>query len=638
MTSDRDLFALSLCDLLLLLQLVSTEMQRRLVGPAQPPVFEPPSTSSTSPLREGTCVHFCHVDLGAFFNIFWNHFHSLNPLSTSFSSYFPVLDILHFTGDVSGMSICKSSFGPWLEFEPSAIEQFWPNAERFTDVWAMTYFCTATCSLLAIYRLMKANFQQFFCWVADFIFQPVVMQVCGELQRSSVVHVQQNWFFALRNYHSFRPLQPGSVIFPWSQTSRELGINSVSCQPTDSGSIAIVGLYRMAQLQLRCGISQPMLGHFAGTVSPFSFTVDSIVGKVIYIDCVFRRCYTSIQQLARPCSSLQPWACLCIMSFQLADGANPGPDYLGSTDECLGPGGDSSADNGTSMSWLLPVLCSVISLFATWVVRKWWEFLPPATTMEGVDYASLGSAFDRINSENNWLRQEVSSLNCALSELFSIVGRLREDLDGITADHDRLSEQVGWQHAGMVRLGGFNPYQSLSIQQRQQVFARERRNMMAYRAMGPDRFMSTVLHQDRLLGLQSDFNVVGGVGAILDYPREEATTDTRLHIEFNDVGDGSSLPLDDLWAIARNRLQTELYSCLVMEDFTRARLFQQALLFFIDVSHQDRLLNRQDQVRLFTYLGDHLESLSDGLRGEDEARANDYLALAIRFRNVASTH
>ena len=239
----------------------------------------------------------------------------------------------------------------------------------------------------------------------------------------------------------------------------------------------------------------------------------------IYIDCVFRRCYTSIQQLAGPCSSLRPWACLCIMSFQLADGANPGPDYLGSTGECRGPGGDSYADNGTSMSWLLPVLCSVISLFATWVVRKWWEFLPPATTMGGVDYASLRSTFDLINRENNCLRQEVSSLNGALSELFSIVGRLREDLDGITADHDRLVEQVGWQHAGMVRLGGFTPYQSLSIQQRQQVFARERRNMMAYRAMGPDRFMSTVLQQDRLLGLQSDFNVVGGVGAILDLPQ-----------------------------------------------------------------------------------------------------------------------
>ena len=73
--------------------------------------------------------------------------------------------------------------GPWLEFDPSAIEQFWLHAERFTDAWAMTYFCTATCSLLAIYRLLEASFQQYFCWVADFIFQPVVMQVCGELQR-----------------------------------------------------------------------------------------------------------------------------------------------------------------------------------------------------------------------------------------------------------------------------------------------------------------------------------------------------------------------------------------------------------------------------------------------------------------------
>ena len=41
MISDRDLFALSLSDLLLLLQLVSAELQRRLVGPANPPVLNP---------------------------------------------------------------------------------------------------------------------------------------------------------------------------------------------------------------------------------------------------------------------------------------------------------------------------------------------------------------------------------------------------------------------------------------------------------------------------------------------------------------------------------------------------------------------------------------------------------------------
>ena len=85
--------------------------------------------------------------------------------------------------------------GPWLKFEPGAIEQFWPNDEPFTDVWEMTYFCTATCSFLAIYRLMEANFQQYSCWVAGFIFQPVVLRVCGEPRSSGVVHVLHNWFF-----------------------------------------------------------------------------------------------------------------------------------------------------------------------------------------------------------------------------------------------------------------------------------------------------------------------------------------------------------------------------------------------------------------------------------------------------------
>ena len=134
--------------------------------------------------------------------------------------------------------------GPWLEFEPRAIEQFWPNAERFTDVWAMTYFCKATCSLLAIYRVMEAIFQQNSSWVADFIFRPVVMPVFEELGRSGVVHVLHNWFFLFGHYHTLSTLQPGIVIFPWSQTSRKLGINSVSHQPTDPGSIAIVGLNR----------------------------------------------------------------------------------------------------------------------------------------------------------------------------------------------------------------------------------------------------------------------------------------------------------------------------------------------------------------------------------------------------------
>ena len=102
------------------------------------------------------CVHF--------FNSFWNHFHSWNTLSTSLCSSFPFRTYCISQGMVRVCPFAIFLIGPWLEIDSSASEQFWlneqfgPNAERFTDVWALTYFCMATCSLLAIHRLMERIF------------------------------------------------------------------------------------------------------------------------------------------------------------------------------------------------------------------------------------------------------------------------------------------------------------------------------------------------------------------------------------------------------------------------------------------------------------------------------------------------
>ena len=515
---------------------------------------------------------------------------------------------------------------------------------------------------LAILCSLDAIFQQFFSRVVDFIFLRVVLQVHRELQRLSEFQVLHDWFSSLVNRRTVSKIQTLKILPQWIPRLTRPGIEGILHHRADFGNIAVWSLWRTvcecgttcwaalfrhwfdihakysqfthshsrkfwALWELRSGNFLTSLGYLAATFS-FHLQHNNVVEKISYMDCVCCRRYILTSRTVRHRFSLPRWTILCLVGLQMADGTSQGPDCLDSADECLWPGRDPPADNNGPMSWLLPIFCSAVVLFVTWVFRTWWIFLPTAATRDEVDHASFGAALERLDRENNVLRQEVAALNSALSGIFSVVGRLRDDLDGVTADHDRLAEQVGWQHVGLVRLGGFNPYQSLSIQQRQQVFARERRNMMAYRSTGPSGFMTTVLHQDRLLGLQSDFSVIGGVGARLDYPRGESSADTHLLIEFNDVGDGSSLPQDVLWAIARNKLQIELYNCLVGEDFVRARLFQQALLFFIDVSHQDRLLNRHDQVRLFTYLGDHLESMSDGLREEDEDRANYYRALA----------
>ena len=258
------------------------------------------------------CVHF--------FNIFWKSF---SQLEHAVDFALQLLSFWTYCISQGMVRVCPFAIfliGPWLEFNPSASEQFWlneqfgPNAERFTDVWALTYFCMATCSLLAIHRLMEANFRSISVGSQTSCFS---RWLCKFVESFSV----QVWFapcmigFQFWDCHIVRTLQTGSVFSPWSQTSKELGINGVSCQPTDSGSVAIVGLYRtncewgtthcvvllrswfdfhstccqfvrhdsgrfLAQSRLRCGSSLPMLGHFAGTASPFSLLLTVLWTKL----------------------------------------------------------------------------------------------------------------------------------------------------------------------------------------------------------------------------------------------------------------------------------------------------------------------------------------------------------------------
>ena len=339
------------------------------------------------------------------FNFFWNHFRSWNMMLCS-SSLFRTYSISQGMARVCPFAIlvwvwpfANLLMARWLEIDPSASEQFWlhnpsgPNVERFIDFWTLTYFCMTTGFPLAVHCSLEASFQQLFCWVVDFMFQQVVLKVRRELHRSSEVRALHDWVCAFGNCHIFHKLQTVRKFSQWSQTSNHPGVNGNSCQPTDSGNIAVWDLHRavcewgtihwviiwMSWFDIHSACSQfvrPNSGRFLAWLQPrceiFSYNVGSprryffspfhlrmtvFVDKVIYMDSGCRQCYTFTKRLVGQSFSLQRWTVLCFMGLQLADGANPGPDCFGSTDECLWPGRDPSANNSTSMSWLLPVLC-----------------------------------------------------------------------------------------------------------------------------------------------------------------------------------------------------------------------------------------------------------------------------------------
>ena len=63
-----------------------------------------------------------------------------------------------------------------------------------------------------------------------------------------------------------------------------------------------------------------------------------------------------------------------------------------------------------------------------------------------------------------------------------------------------LSDQFDGLHYGLVLLGGYTPYGEMTPAGRQRMFELERANLVASRTMGANRYMATVLQQNRVAG------------------------------------------------------------------------------------------------------------------------------------------
>ena len=111
--------------------------------------------------------------------------------------------------------------GPWLEFDPSAIEQFWLHAERFTDALGDDLFLHG--NLLFIGHLSFIGGEVFSSISVGSQTSFFSRWLCKFVESFS----DQVWFtscifgFSLMGTITFfRTLQPGSEILPWRQTSK----------------------------------------------------------------------------------------------------------------------------------------------------------------------------------------------------------------------------------------------------------------------------------------------------------------------------------------------------------------------------------------------------------------------------------
>ena len=232
--------------------------------------------------------------------------------------------------------------------------------------------------------------------------------------------------------------------------------------------------------------------------------------------------------------------------------------------------------------------------------------------------AMTDSLVDRLCNENKTLRGEVNEMKNQIAEL-------QRNFKLLEGQDDILSDQTDSLHYGLVMLGGYTIHSELTPSQRQHMFTIERANLVAARTMGANRYMATVMQQNRGVAIGDDTDMTetqaAAASSVVEGAESEApTTDPVLPIS---EASGELTRIHDT-------LRQELNSFLSREDWEQAAAIQRCIMLVLDSLNLGQPLERGARIRLYQQLGDRLEHVADS------QRVNNETLIAERFQRYAN--
>jgi len=178
-------------------------------------------------------------------------------------------------------------------------------------------------------------------------------------------------------------------------------------------------------------------------------------------------------------------------------------------------------------------------------------------------------------------------------------------------------------------LGGYCNNSELTSQQRQHMYNVERANLVAARTMGANRFMATVLQQNRGSAAGGDdtdpATMEDDEGGESEHPR---ASDPPVA----EVGGGQLVSL----AQVHETLPGELNAFLAREMWADAELVQQSIMVLLEPLNGTQTLQRGPRIQLFQRLGGRMEIIAGRQRQHGEVLvANRFQGYADQLRNLA---
>lgn len=160
-----------------------------------------------------------------------------------------------------------------------------------------------------------------------------------------------------------------------------------------------------------------------------------------------------------------------------------------------------------------------------------------------------------------------------------------------------LSDQLDGRHYGVLMLGDAPTASELNPAQRQHMFNVERANLIAARTVGSNRFMATVLQQNRgsATGEETD------MGDPTTMDGEDAESERPLAAD-SPVGE----PVGNLTQV-HETLRNELNAFLAREAWADAELVQRSIVLILDSLNG---ANRFNVAHVSNYFNDLVTDLS----------------------------
>ena len=284
---------------------------------------------------------------------------------------------------------------------------------------------------------------------------------------------------------------------------------------------------------------------------------------------------------------------------------------------------NNSVETGGAVAWQFFLFFMVLAL----LVFLWRSFRMAKDAFGSLEHLCTQHAI--LDSAYNQLQNRYEDLKKQHEEQRELVNILRRCLNELEGNQEMLSDQFQGLHYGVIMLGGYCSNSELTPQQRQQMYNVERANLVAARTMGANRFMATVLQQNRGSAAGGDdtdpATMEDDEGGESEHPR---ASDPPVA----EVGGGQLVSL----AQVHETLPGELNAFLAREMWADAELAQQSIMVLLEPLNGTQTLQRGPRIQLFQRLGGRMEIIAGRQRQHGEVLvANRFQGYADQLRNLA---